>query len=91
MGLTPTCQHNKASVIGVYGGRQNPKRKRVPVTIGAYGHAGGTSERDGLIQFGTQDRRDAMGIDWMTGDELSEAIPPAYTEYIGKLLASAVA
>ena len=91
MGLTPTCQHNKASVIGVYGGGQNPKRKRVPVTIGAYGHAGGTSERDGLIQFGTQDRRDAMGIDWMTGDELSEAIPPAYTEYIGKLLASAVA
>jgi DNA (cytosine-5)-methyltransferase 1 len=27
--------------------------------------------------------RDAMGIDWMTKDELNEAIPPAYTEYIG--------
>jgi len=24
-----------------------------------------------------------MGIDWMTRDELSEAIPPAYTEHIG--------
>lgn len=29
---------------------------------------------------------DAMGIDWMTGAELSQAIPPAYTEFIGKQL-----
>lgn len=26
----------------------------------------------------------AMGIDWMTRDELKEAIPPAYTEWLGK-------
>jgi DNA (cytosine-5)-methyltransferase 1 len=25
----------------------------------------------------------AMGIDWMTGDELSQAIPPVYTAFIG--------
>jgi DNA (cytosine-5)-methyltransferase 1 len=31
-----------------------------------------------------------MGIEWMTGDELSEAIPPAYTEYIGKYLMEVV-
>jgi DNA (cytosine-5)-methyltransferase 1 len=30
--------------------------------------------------------RDAMGIDWMTKAELNEAIPPAYTEWIGRQL-----
>ncbi|BCI54990.1 hypothetical protein NIIDNTM18_42680 [Mycolicibacterium litorale] len=30
--------------------------------------------------------REAMGIDWMTRDELSESIPPAYTEHIGRQL-----
>lgn len=85
--LTPSCRHNSGSVIGVYGGGQNPARKR-PATIGVWGHAGGSSNRDDLVQFGTQDRRDAMGIDWMTGDELSEAIPPAYTRFIGGVLLS---
>jgi DNA (cytosine-5)-methyltransferase 1 len=87
--LTPTCQHNKASAIGVYGGGQNPARRK-PVTIGVWGHAGGSSNRDGLAQFGSDARREAMGIEWMTGNELSEAIPPAYTEYIGKFLMQAV-
>lgn len=31
--------------------------------------------------------RDAMGADWMTWPELCEAIPPAYTEWIGRALA----
>lgn len=30
--------------------------------------------------------RAAMGINWMSRDELSQAIPPAYTEWIGKQL-----
>ena len=29
-------------------------------------------------------KRDAMGTPWMTGRECNEAIPPAYTEYIGR-------
>lgn len=32
------------------------------------------------------DWKKAMGIDWMNRAELSQAIPPAYTEYIGKQL-----
>lgn len=33
---------------------------------------------------GTYVGPDAMGIDWMTGNELCEAIPPAYTRFIGE-------
>lgn len=35
---------------------------------------------------GVQAAREAMGIDWMTRNELREAIPPAYTKHIGKWL-----
>ncbi|MFI6870862.1 class I SAM-dependent methyltransferase [Nocardia sp. NPDC050406] len=33
---------------------------------------------------------EAMGIDWMTGDELCQAIPPAYTHHIGRQLLTAI-
>ena len=32
---------------------------------------------------------EAMGIDWMTADEMAQAIPPAYTEHIGNYLMAA--
>jgi DNA (cytosine-5)-methyltransferase 1 len=78
----PKCNHLKGSVIGVYGGGQNPARK-IPTTIGVWGQTGGSSKRDNLVQFLVQDRRDAMGIQWMTANELSESIPPAYTFWVG--------
>jgi hypothetical protein len=31
-----------------------------------------------------------MGIDWCNREELAEAIPPSYTEYVGKYLAAEV-
>lgn len=33
---------------------------------------------------------DAMGIDWMDRDGLTQAIPPDYTEHIGHYLMAAV-
>jgi DNA (cytosine-5)-methyltransferase 1 len=33
----------------------------------------------------------AMGIDWMNAEGLSQAIPPAYTEYIGRALIEHIA
>ena len=85
VGLTPPCQHNKASAIGVYGGGQNPSRRKTLPPVAVYVHSGGTSKR-GDATFGIEARREAMGIDWMTGNELSQAIPPAYTEYIARFI-----
>jgi len=51
-----------------------------------YCHAGGRSVRDGLTFPGTDAWREGMGIDWITGQELAESIPPAFTEFIGEQL-----
>jgi DNA (cytosine-5)-methyltransferase 1 len=51
-----------------------------------YGNAGGSSKRDGLKFPGVASWRTGMGIDWMTGRELAESIPPAYTQWVGTQL-----
>lgn len=38
---------------------------------------------------GVEKAKEAMGINWMTRDDLREAIPPAYTEYLGVQLMAA--
>lgn len=82
--LAPRPQHGSAPVLGVYGGHVR-NRKRV---IGVYGHGPHNAARQydkGQPDFGMKDGRIAMGIDWMTQAELSQAIPPAYSEYVGRV------
>jgi DNA (cytosine-5)-methyltransferase 1 len=67
--LTPKCKHPKESPIAVYGDHpQTPGDKTMRVN------------RARTLQEG----RDAMGIDWMDWRHLTQAIPPDYSELIGR-------
>lgn len=67
----PKCQHGRQPVIGIYGGHQrNRKRSR--------------GKNHESPNFTAHDGHRAMGIDWMTLNELSQAIPPAYSEFIAR-------
>ena len=45
----------------------------------------------GVWRIPLETQKRAMGVDWdMTREELSEAIPPAYTEFVGHKLRAAV-
>ena len=60
--------------------------------IGVYGDGGGGSSTrpsgGGGYKAHPAEARAAMGIDWMNRGELSQAIPPAYTQHIGEQLAA---
>lgn len=43
-------------------------------------------ENGGRMEYSAQQCRDASGLAWMTRNEMDEAIPPAYTEWIGRHL-----
>lgn len=67
-------------------------RKKVDNPIGVYGKLDGRrlwTRKDGTEQRCArtlEEGRRAMGIDWMQWHDLTEAVPPAYTEYIGRQL-----
>lgn len=73
--MTPPCQCQGQDYFVIFGHEIRDRR---------HGLAAG---RKNSVAAG----RKAMGIDWMTRGGLSEAIPPAYTEYIGRHLLGALA
>lgn len=77
----PECRHNQRPVIGVYGGHA---RRRAA-------SAGGRRTRDVWEGGHKTAAAEALGIDWMTLAEMSEAIPPAYAEYIGRAAMAVIA
>ena len=73
LGTNCKCAGDSRPVIDVTGGG--------PTKAPRLDAAGGRTYK------GTADQaRAAMGIDWMTKKELNEAIPPAYTEWVGNYL-----
>ena len=75
--LTPQCNHGFWK--NRYPTLDNKRRKKTHSKIvGVYG----STQYSGDFE----NRCMAMGIDWMVNEELTQAIPPAYTEWIGKQL-----
>lgn len=70
------CRHDDTQVGGVYGGGSTS-------TDAARIRRGGYTPRAAVA-------RQLMGIDWMSLDDLTQAIPPAYTEHIGVQLLHAL-
>ena len=68
----PACVHSGRPVLGVYGGHVRDRRRPT-----GKNHASGSNLS---IAVG----REAMRMPWATGAEISEAIPPAYAEYIAR-------
>ena len=75
------CKHPRQT-IGIFGdkARDTAAEKR------HYSKNKKTRGRPTDVNFSLEDARAAMGISWMSFKGLSQAIPPAYTEHIGKQL-----
>ncbi|OGT59048.1 MAG: hypothetical protein A3E01_02470 [Gammaproteobacteria bacterium RIFCSPHIGHO2_12_FULL_63_22] len=78
--LAPGCQHDERPVV-FHPGSNARAGRRGPVSI-----TGTTRRRTGRFEWSVQECRDASELQWMTRKELDEAIPPAYTRYIGAQL-----
>lgn len=83
--LTPSCNHSKAPVT-IKSGSHSRKLQRVPVHSTGGGDGQRKSRKNHRPRESVEVVRWAMEIDWMVQAELTEAIPPAYTRWIGERL-----
>lgn len=58
--------------------------------IGIYGSMKDEIPKGGHTAKSIEEAREAMGIDWMIWGELVEAIPPIYTEFLGKQISTMI-
>jgi len=87
--LLMSPEHVKHDQVIGNGRRINDRRKgtlNASSGKGAWGVSGIVTVAGG--QFKKADGERALGINWMTCDELAQAIPPSYTEYLGTQLLS---
>lgn len=84
-----TCpKGHRGEWLTIYGhdGTIRHERKKWVTVFGG----GAPKVADNRRRASMDQRKEAMGIDWMTRDEMSLAIPPAYCQFIGKQLISAL-
>lgn len=60
--------------------------KHAGQVVGVYGKPGGYDQRRRKKLHNTAQWAAAMGIDWMSAAELTQAIPPLYTQFLGRQL-----
>lgn len=58
--------------------------------VGVYHVLNDHVPQGGTTAVDLAEAQEAMGIDWMNWADLKEAIPPAYTDYIGQILMATV-
>jgi DNA (cytosine-5)-methyltransferase 1 len=56
--------------------------------VGVYGSLNDDIPKGGRTARTLAEAGDAMGVDWMRWDDLKEAVPPAYTAFIGEQIAA---
>jgi DNA (cytosine-5)-methyltransferase 1 len=84
--------HPKHQTI-IQSGRNFGDRGHKSKSIGVQGCIGNGAQRPGANIghcAGAAIARNLMGIDWMNRDEITQALPPIYLEYIGRYLLKAI-